>query len=303
VSELEASLSIGQVARRTGVPVRTIRFWSDSGILPPTDRSDAGYRRYDAAAVARLELVRTLRELGVGLEAVQRLLEQQVTVQDVARTHVAALDAQIRTLRLQRAVLRTMARRGTSMEEITLMNKLARLSAEERQRIIDDFVARAFAGIPEDAPGAGIAQSMRRLPAELPDDPTPEQADAWLELADLVQDEGFQRRVREMAVAGAAGPPAPPPAPGTALVAEQAGQAPAAGISPESAEGKAVLDRIVPADTPAEARVRLREQLELFTDARVERYWQLLGVLNGRPPFPPATPAFDWLIRALRAHG
>src|SRR5262249_45251259 len=125
----------------------------------------------------------------------------------------------------------------------------------------------------------------------------------WLELADLVQDEGFQRRVREMAVAGAAGPPAPAPAPSPALVAEQAGQALAAGIAPESAGGKAVLDRIVPADTPAGARGRLRGQLGLFTDAGGERYWQLLGVLNGRPPFPPATPAFDWLIRALRAHG
>jgi hypothetical protein len=41
--------------------------------------------------------------------------------------------------------------------------------------------------------------------------------------------------------------------------------------------------------------------LEIFTDARVERYWQLLGIVSGRPPFPPAFPAFDRLIAALRA--
>jgi DNA-binding transcriptional MerR regulator len=304
MSEPEASFSIGQLARRTGVSVRTIRFWSDRGVIPATERTAAGYRRYDAPAVARLELVRTLRELGLGLDAVQRLLAQHTTVRAVAQAHVAALDATIRTLRLQRAVLRTVAQRGTTIEEITLMNTLAKLSAQERQRIVDDFVARAFAGIDADAPGAGIGQAMRQLPADLPDDPTAEQVDAWLELAELVQDESFQRRVREMAVAGAAAGPAAadgPPAPAPQLVAEQAGRAVAAGIAPDSAAGKAVLDAIVPADTPAAARVRLREQLETFTDARVERYWQLMGILNGRPPFPSVVPAMDWLRRALQA--
>lgn len=304
MSEDEARFSIGQLARHTGVSVRTIRFWSDRGVLPPSDRTAAGFRRYDVAAVARLELVRTLRELGVGLDAIGRLLAQHATVRDVAQAHVAALDAAIRTLRLQRAVLRTVAQRGTTIEEITLMNKLARLSAQERQRIIDDFVEQTFAGIAADAPGAGIAQSMRRLPAELPDDPTAEQVDAWLELAELVLDERFQQRVRQMAVAGATGPAQVVAA--TMLpqgAAERAGRALAAGIAPESAAGKTVLDEIVPADAPVETRSRLREELETFTDARVERYWRLLGILNGWPPFPSIVPAVDWVIRALQAHG
>lgn len=72
VSEDEPRFSIGQLAGHTGVSVRTIRFWSDRGVLPPSDRTAAGFRRYDAAAVARLELVRTLRELGVGLNAIGR---------------------------------------------------------------------------------------------------------------------------------------------------------------------------------------------------------------------------------------
>lgn len=296
--------SIGQLARRTGLSVRTIRFWSDCGVLPPTERTDAGYRLYDATAVARLELIRTLRELGVGLAAVQRLLARHTTVRDVAETHVAALDAAIRTLRLHRAVLRTVAKRNTTMEEITLMNKLAKLSAQERQQIIDDFVQRAFAGIEPGAPGAGIAQAMRQLPADLPDDPSPEQVDAWVELAELVRDESFQQRVRQMAVAGASAPQPPAvPAPAPQMVAEHAGQAIAAGIAPESPEGKAVLGKIVPAETPEPERARLLSQLETFADARVERYWQLMGIINVRPPFPSVAPAFEWLIRALHVHG
>lgn len=43
-------------------------------------------------------------------------------------------------------------------------------------------------------------------------------------------------------------------------------------------------------------------QLEAGTDARAERYWQLLAVIKGWPPFPAHVPAFEWLIAALRAH-
>ena len=98
-------LTIGQLARRTGLPVRTIRYWSDTGAAPPAGRSDGGHRLYDADAVARLELVRTLRELGLGLDDVRRVLKRESTVADGAAAHVAALDAQIQSLRLARAVL------------------------------------------------------------------------------------------------------------------------------------------------------------------------------------------------------
>jgi DNA-binding transcriptional MerR regulator len=83
-------LTIGQVARRVGVPVRTVRFWSDEGLVEPVPRSPSGYRTYDAAAVARLDLVRTLRELGLGLPAVRELLARRRTVADVAAEHVRA---------------------------------------------------------------------------------------------------------------------------------------------------------------------------------------------------------------------
>ena len=61
----EPLFTIGQLSRRVGVPVKTIRYWSDEGVLPVARRSAAGYRLYDLQAVARLELVATLRELGL----------------------------------------------------------------------------------------------------------------------------------------------------------------------------------------------------------------------------------------------
>jgi DNA-binding transcriptional MerR regulator len=300
VSEPAELFTIGQLARRTGVRVRTIRFWSDLGVVTPAARSAAGYRLYDAEAVARLDLVRTLRELGFSLADVEEILRSRATVSEVAEAHVAALDAHIRTLRLRRAVLSTVAKRGAQIEEMLLMHKLARLSAQERQQLIDEFVNQTFDGIAPDAPARDMATIMRELPAELPDDPSPEQVDAWVELAELVSDQDFQRRVREMAVAGGAAYQLES-GPDYLAVAEHVGQALADGITPDSPEGLAVLNRIVPPDILPEQRARILQQLETFTDARVERYWQLLGIVNGRPPFPPAVPAFDWLIAALRA--
>jgi hypothetical protein len=84
-------------------------------------------------------------------------------------------------------------------------------------------------------------------------------------------------------------------------VLRHAGAAAAAGVDPGSARGRDVLDRIVAPDLPAADRVRLADRLAPFTDRRVERYWQLVGQLNGREPFSPAVPAFEWLIAALRA--
>lgn len=295
--------TIGQLSHRTGLPVRTIRFWSDEGVVPPTGRSTGGYRLYDAAAVARLDLVRTLRELGLDLATVRGVLAGQHTVADVARAHVRALDAEIRMLKLRQAVLRSVAQRGSTTEELRLVHDLARLSAQERQRIIDEFVTATFSGIDPDAPGAGLAAAMRSMPAELPDDPTPGQVDAWLELAELVADDGFRARVRQMAVTGAgtgaAGPDTRPPY-DPARVTEQAGAAARDSIAPDSPAGQRILDGLVDPDTPVADRLRLADQVETFTDRRVERYWHLLGELNGRPPFPPTAPAFEWFIAALR---
>ena len=56
------------------------------------------------------------------------------------------------------------------------------------------------------------------------------------------------------------------------------------------------------ADTP-EFRARLLANLETGTDRRAERYWQLLGIINGWPPIPSMVRAFEWVIAALRASG
>lgn len=60
-------LTIGEVSRRTGIPVKTLRDRSDEGLLPPSERSRSGYRLYSERDVIRLDLIRALREAGLGL--------------------------------------------------------------------------------------------------------------------------------------------------------------------------------------------------------------------------------------------
>jgi DNA-binding transcriptional MerR regulator len=300
--------TIGQLARRSGLAVRTVRFYADSGVVPPADRSEAGHRRFDAGALARLELVRTLRELGVDLATIRRVLASEVEVTDVAATHAAALDAQIRTLRLRRAVLRAVAERGTDPEGMRLMHRLAHLSDDERRRIVTDFLDDVFAGLDVDPQ---FAARMRSATPELPDDPTPEQVEAWVELAELVRDEGFRRRIREMSERHAADRAAgtAPPDPGAfgqvaALVADRAGAALAAGVDPAAREADPIVDELRDAlagvDGPVDPAA-LADRLATGTDSRAERYWQLLAVINGWPPVPTTVPAWEWLIAALRA--
>lgn len=290
----ERPLTIGELARRTGVPVRTVRFWSDEGLLPVATRSGGGYRLYRTDAVARLDLIRTLRELGLDLALVRRVLAAQETLPEVAAAHVRALDAEIRVLRTRRAVLASVARRGTSTEEMRVMHELAKLTAGERRRLIDDFVNETFAGVD----GGHIAESMRGLP-DLPDEPTPEQVDAWIELGELIADEDFRMRARQMAVAGSMGEPEPFPVDNEKIVAEGTA-ALEAGVDPASPEGAAIAGRVLTADVDGEGRRRIADGLATFTSAKVERYWALLGILAGRPAFPAQVPAYEWVIAALR---
>ncbi|WP_017591802.1 MerR family transcriptional regulator [Nocardiopsis potens] len=305
--------TIGELARRTGLSVKTIRFYADEGIVPPTARSAAGYRLYDAEAAARLDLVRTLRELGFGLPDIRGVLDGGGGLDRVAAAHAEALDARIRILRLRRAVLRTIARKEPTAREISLMNRLAQLSAEERQAILDDYHDHVFGGLDMAEQPAAKIRSMR---VELPDDPTPEQVDAWVELAELVQDPGFRERTRQMAEEGARAHAAgedPQPGPeaqqAAGIVIETGRAALEAGTAPDSAEGRAALAaamaRLTGADPSIEdtpqGRARLADDYAVFTDARVERYYRLLGQVNGWPAFEPSVPAFEWFIAALRA--
>jgi len=302
--------TIGQMAERTGLPVKTIRFYSDSGLVPPSARNAAGYRLYDATAYARLDLVRTLRDLGLDLATVRRVLDQEVSVADVALAHAHALEVHIRSLRLRRSVLLAVAKGRSTPAEVELMHSLAKLSAQERRQLINDFIDETFGGLPAKP---GFVAMMRSAMPELPADPAPEQVAAWIELADLVQDHDFKASVRRMAEFQAADASAGDAAEGVYKrlndeVCERVGAAISAGVDPASDQARPVVDALAASYSAAFARADdadlrrwLLSRLEVSSDPRAERYWQLLAIINGWPPIPTLMPVYDWFTRALSA--
>ena len=297
-------MTIGQLATRTGLSVRRLRFYADAGVLPEAGRSEAGYRLFGPEAVARGRLVRSLRELGVGLDDVKRVLTAEATLQDVSGAHARALDAQIGVLCLQRAVLRAVAR-TTHPEELERMTDLTTMTVEERRRILDDYLDAVF-GDHRDP----VAERLRVGAPELPDDPTPDQVAAWVELAELLRDPSYVAASRRMAERALAEGPEPDVAQfdvGKA-VGEHAGAAVRTGVDPASPEALAVVERLeAMADGERNDRKEAAERIEAFSDRRVARYWTLVGIINGwpqaqTPPTDELMNAWGWYAQALRAH-
>lgn len=234
--------SIGELAQRTGLTVKTVRFYSDRGIVAPADRTHAGYRRYAPDAVARLALVRTLRELGVGLDTIRRVVDQELSLSEVAAEHAAALDVQISILRLRRAVLTAAAEREPTPKEMELMHQLATLSEAERRSLIDDFLDSVFEGL---GSGSHHAAARRSMTPELPDNPTDDQVRAWVELAELSLDPDFRaslRRLTEDHVADLPdGTPTPPRPDMVAVARDLVRPAMTCGISPDSPQADPVV--------------------------------------------------------------
>jgi hypothetical protein len=237
-------------------------------------------------------------------------------------------------------------KRAAGKEEMTLVNKLARMSAAERRQMIDDFLADVFGGL---HPSPARAARWNAAP-NLPDNPSPEQVDAWVEIAELVSDPGFRQRIRQVLdlsaqVGGRVEVQAKrvrprrqghPPGHLDHAGADRGRQADAGGdhdepvgvdagnglrdthdearesavaavlrgCPPDSAEAAQVVSRLlepVPGEDPVD-REELIAALEVATDPRIDRYWQLTATINGWPPFPSHMPGDLWLLAALRAH-
>jgi DNA-binding transcriptional MerR regulator len=106
------SWSIVEVARHAGVSSRTLRHYDDVGLVPPAYVGSNGYRYYEQEQLLRLQEVLLLRELGLSLDAIRRVLEGTADRTAVLREHHAALLAERDRLdRLAGTVARTIERR------------------------------------------------------------------------------------------------------------------------------------------------------------------------------------------------
>lgn len=322
---------IGDAARRSGLSVSAVRFYADAGVVGPTRLTEAGHRLYDVDTIARLELVRTLRELDTDLDEIRRLLQGGTTLHGLLTTHLEIVERQERTLRARRAVLRTLIKQGGTTAQADLMHKLVSMTDEEREQVVDEFWNDVGAGL--DVP-EGFVDRLRTMRPVLPADPTAAQLEAWIELADLVRDPAFRDAVRTYlrdTYSTDVGRDIASPrfqdfmyGSGTALIKEVLA-AHRAGESPRSPWAQEAVTRFMEAaagvsDNPLtpELRDRLAEAFRRIPDIERQiaeedaasedpvyddthgRYLALVAVVNGTPPEEDTLP-YAWIADAMRA--
>lgn len=305
----EELFTIGELSKRCGVPVKTIRHYADEGVVPPSATSDAGYRMYTEADARRLAIVRNLRALGFSLEAIASMLDGSRDPQDVAALQLDLVQTQLRALERQRAILQaaaTLRSRDDVVRQLDTAYAAASLGAAEREHRLEQWLAKAKPSNVAEASTARIrAMVLDGLPAELSN----EQLAAWVRLSALLDDPGLLETLRlqhqpfgdvewtqEQQTAFGAG---------IMQILSEAYPLYAEGASPADERVQALAERYASHFARALGCEHSPDFPEWFlgyarkaNDPRIERFWNDVAILRGTPPMPPFTRAQALLIEA-----
>ncbi len=298
---MKRKLTIGELSRRTGVSVRKLRFYSDEGLLPPAARSDGGYRLYTEAHIARIHLVRTLREAGLGLEDIGKVLRRDVTLERALALRLEAVEAHIAGLERVASALKVAIRSGATEDNLRRVTMVTRASNEERRRVVAAFYDKVLDGIP--AEGAWREAMIDAAAPPLSDPPTPEQLAAWVELEMLLDDPTFVETRRASAV-DTWSPPFDRETFGDAQYAAltEIRAAREGGFSPTSSEGRALVERVVVAisqKVAAHDASAVRAHLRTKFDPRGARFWELVAIVRNDPATMHTFDDWRWFGEAL----
>lgn len=110
-------MNIGEAANATGVTAKMIRYYESIGLIKPSVRSEAGYRKYGNNDLHTLRFVRQARKLGFSLDQIKELLSlwqdskrASKDVKAIALAHVAELDKRIQEMTEMRDTIRHLAK-------------------------------------------------------------------------------------------------------------------------------------------------------------------------------------------------
>ncbi|MCX4821281.1 MerR family transcriptional regulator [Streptomyces sp. NBC_01142] len=293
----ESTWSIGELAEHAGVTVKTVRFYSDRGLLPEAARSTGGHRRYGPEALDRLRLIRSLRNLDLPVPHVGRILDQEDAMEDVIAWQLREIGSQLAALRWREAALQLLQDCAPE-ERADRLRLIGAVSAPPSTAALARFWRH---WLPPRLPAHLVSAIIEQAVPQLPEGPTPAQALAFARLHALVS---------APCVGADRGQPAahrPDKGYRPAVLYDGLGEAYAL-ATPElraqrpPSRGEA-LDCFVSAyahslgtrDTPA---FRHQLSLQLAADPRIDRYWQLTAELSG-PSQPTPGAAHDWLCAAL----
>lgn len=129
-------MNIGQVAKRTGLPAKTIRYYEEIGLVNP-DRTQSGYRDFSEAAVHKLDFIGQARGLGFGIQECRELIalwedgnRAAKDVRNIAQGHLEEISAKIDLLQAMRATLQSLVTScaGDDRPECPILDRLSHKS-------------------------------------------------------------------------------------------------------------------------------------------------------------------------------
>ncbi|MFI9202889.1 MerR family transcriptional regulator [Streptomyces sp. NPDC053048] len=290
---MQVTWSIGELATRTGLSVKAIRYYTDIGLLPTAPRSQGGHRRYPPQALEQLQLVRQLRALGVPIAAITDVATGGHRLGDLVAEQLASTQTQLAELRWREAALQALEE-CSGPERLRRLRVLARVQC--RAQAAADFTRAWQHVLPTSLPARLAGVITAQAVPEPPRDPTPDAVLAYAELHFLVAEPAFLSYWAAPHVQDKASMYA-------ALLDAANGAAPAvaAGRAPHRCEALDAFCR-------ACARARDTEDTPDFrafmaTDMQTtvplfRRYWQRLDALTAGP-VPSLGKTHCWLVEGV----
>lgn len=292
---MHVTWSIGELAARTGLSVKAVRYYTDIGLLPTAPRSRGGHRRYPPQALEQLQLVRQLRALDVPIAAIADVATGESGLGELVAAQLAGTRTQLAELRWREAALRALEE-SHGPERLRRLRLLA--GVQHRPRDTADFTRAWRRALPKSLPKR-LADTVTALAVpELPLVPTPDAVLAYAELHLLVADPAFlgywaAPHVRDKASMYAA------------LLDASAGAAPAvaAGEAPHRCEALDAFCRACARALDMEDTADFRAFMATGVQTTVpllRRYWQHLDTLTAAPG-PILARAHCWLAEGVIA--
>ena len=153
-------LTVGEIARRTGLTVRTLHHYDEIGLVTASDRTRAGYRLYSDDDVARLQKVVALRQMGFPLaEIAEMLADPDWSLPRVLRLRMENLEAEIEEQRRLHARLEALVQRAEADNGIDTDELLE--SVAEMRLVESYFTAEQLARLQHRAEEVGPAEIER----------------------------------------------------------------------------------------------------------------------------------------------
>ncbi|RAP73376.1 MerR family transcriptional regulator [Paenibacillus montanisoli] len=132
---------VGDLAKSTGITVRTLRFYDQIGLFSPSGHSESGHRLYNEADIGRLQQILSLKDLGLSLEDIQKVLNGHAyTPYDIVAIQIKRVRQTIRTQQKLLAELERVAERMSDKQPLnadTFISLLETMKASHEKVIIE----------------------------------------------------------------------------------------------------------------------------------------------------------------------